>query len=169
MILKFDQTDRRILTFPAVHPCEGISPATLLSSLIDLSRNICNYQSKLFATQRKNARETIRQIGLLLLFFEEIRDRGLVLSDSALLCFSELHHAFQKVQFLLEDCTREGARLWILMKCQLVATHFRAPIRAIATALDVLPLNLIDVGGEVKELVGLIAKQARKGKFEPDL
>ncbi|KAG6753079.1 hypothetical protein POTOM_043123 [Populus tomentosa] len=168
MILKFDQTDRRILTFPAVHPCEGISPATLLSSLIDLSQNICNYQSKLFATQRKNARETIRQIGLLLLFFEEIRDRGLVLSDSALLCFSELHHAFQKVQFLLEDCTREGARLWILMRCQLVASHFRAPIRAIATALDVLPLNLIDVGGEVKELVGLIAKQARKGKFEPD-
>ncbi|CAK7328950.1 unnamed protein product [Dovyalis caffra] len=168
MIQNFDQSDRRILTFPAVHPCEGISPATLLNSLIKLAQNICNYQSKLFATQRKNARQIIRQIGLLLLFFEEIRDCGLVLSDSVVLCFSELHLAFQKVQFLLEDCTREGARLWILIKCQVVATQFRVLIRAIATALDVLPLNLIDVGDEVKELVELVAKQARKAKIEAD-
>ncbi|XP_011028587.1 PREDICTED: U-box domain-containing protein 19-like [Populus euphratica] len=168
MIQNFDQTDRRILTFPAVHPCEAISPATLLNSLISLSQNIYNYQSKLFATQRKNARQTIRQISLLLLFFEETRDRRLALSDSAVLCFSELHLAFQKVQFLLEDCTREGAKLWILIKSQIVSTQFRALIRAIATALDVLPLSLIDVGGEVKELVELVGKQARNAKVEVD-
>ncbi|KAH8486984.1 hypothetical protein H0E87_025824 [Populus deltoides] len=168
MIQNFDQTARRILTFPAVHPCEAISPATLLNSLINLSQNICNYQSKLFATQRKNARQTIRQIGLLLLFFEETRDRRLALSDSVVLCFSELHLAFQKVKFLLEDCTREGAKLWILIKFQIVSTQFRALIRAIATALDVLPLSLIDVGGEVKELVELVGKQARNAKVEVD-
>ncbi|KAH7528486.1 hypothetical protein FEM48_Zijuj05G0077300 [Ziziphus jujuba var. spinosa] len=166
MLQKFDGTDRRILTFPAVHPCEGISPVTLLNSLITLSQNICNFQAKSFSTQRRNARETIRQVGVLLIFLEEIRDHGLILPDSVTLCLSELHLTFQKIQFLLEDCTREGARLWMLTKAQLIATQFRILIRAVSTALDVLPLNLIDVGGEVKELVELVAKQARKVKFD---
>lgn len=168
MIQKFDRTDRRILTFPAVHPCEGISPATLLSSLISLSQNICNFRANSIATQRRNAREAIRQVGVLLIFFEEIRDRGLIRSDSVILCFSELHLTFQKIQFLLEDCARQGARLWMLTKSQFVAIQFRVLIRAVSTALDVLPLNVIDVGGEVKELVELVARQARRVMFELD-
>lgn len=168
MIQSFDQNDRRVLKFPAVHPCEGISTETLLSSLITLSSSICNYQSKFFATQRRNARETIREIGILRMFFEEIQDRGLTLSYSIVLCLSELHFTFQKIQFLFEDCTREGARLWMLMKSEFVTTQFRVLIREVATALDVMPLNLIDVGGEVKELVELVAKQASKAKFDLD-
>lgn len=168
MFKKSNRSDRRILSFPAVHPCEGISPATLLSSLIEISHNVCNFQSKLFTTQRRHARETIRQVGLLLIFFDEIRERCMVLSDSMILCFSELHLAFQKLQFLLEDCTREGARIWMLMKCQLITSQFRVLIRAFATALDVFPYDMIDVGGEVKELVDLVAKQARKVNIETD-
>ncbi|GMJ06679.1 plant U-box 19 [Hibiscus trionum] len=163
-----DQIDRRMFSFPAVHPCEAVSPVTLLRSLIILSQNISNYQSKSFATQRRNARETIRKIGILLVFFDEIHDRGLVVPESTVLCFSELHLTFQKIKFLLEDCSREGARLWILMKSEMVVTQFRVLIRTVATALDVLPLDLIDVCGEVKELVELVAKQARKAKIEVD-
>ncbi|RVX18239.1 U-box domain-containing protein 19 [Vitis vinifera] len=123
---------------------------------------------KILPTQKRNARETLRQIGILLIFFEEIQDRRSVLPDSVVLCFSELHLAFQKIQFLLEDCSREGARLWILMKSQFVATQFRVLIRAFATALEVLPLNCIDLTSEVKELVELVAKQARKARFDLD-
>lgn len=166
MIKKFDRSDRRILTFPAVHPCEGISPGTLLESLIDLSRSICNFQHKFFASQRKNAREAIRQIAILLMFFEEIRDQ--VLSDSIVLCFSELHLTFQKILFLLEDCAREGARTWIVMKSHFVTSQFRVLIRAVATALDILPLRSIDVSCEIKELVALVAKQSQKAKLELD-
>ncbi|KAE8726183.1 hypothetical protein F3Y22_tig00007227pilonHSYRG00003 [Hibiscus syriacus] len=165
---KSDQIDRRMFSFPAVHPCESVSPGTLLRSLIILSQNISNYQSKSFSTQRRNAREAIRQIGILLVFLEEIHDRGLVVSESAVLCFSELHLTFQKINFLLEDCCREGASLWILMKSEMVATQFRVLIRTVATALDVLPLDSIDVCAEVKELVELVAKQARKAKIEID-
>lgn len=168
MFQSFNRSDRRILSFPAVHPCESISPVTLLGSLIALSTSILNYQSKSFPTQKRNARETLRQIGILLIFFEEIQDRRSVLPDSVVLCFSELHLAFQKIQFLLEDCSREGARLWILMKSQFVATQFRVLIRAFATALEVLPLNCIDLTSEVKELVELVAKQARKARFDLD-
>ncbi|TYJ99148.1 U-box domain-containing protein 19-like [Cucumis melo var. makuwa] len=161
-------SDRRILTFPAVHPCSAISPATLLASLIDLCRQICNHQTKTFVTQKRNARETIRQIGILLIFFEELRDMSSNLPDSVVLCFSELHLTFQKILFLFEDCSRCNAKIWMLMKSQFVATQFWVLIRALATALDVLPLNRIDTSDEVKELVELVAKQARIAKFGLD-
>ncbi|XP_060204824.1 U-box domain-containing protein 19-like [Lycium barbarum] len=168
MIQRFERNDRRILTFPAVHPCEGISPATLLDSLITLSRNICNYKSKFFATQRRNVRETIRQVGILLIFFEEIKDHLPRNRDSTVLCFAELHTTFQKLKFLLDDCTREGAKTWMLMKAHSVASQFRALVRIVATALDVLPLNSLNVSGEIKELVLMVANQAQKAKMELD-
>ncbi|KAL3748288.1 hypothetical protein ACJRO7_009513 [Eucalyptus globulus] len=174
--------DRRFLSLPAVRPCDTVEPAVLLDSLAALSRAICGFQSRPFATQRRNAREAVRQVRVLLEFFEDVREpRGgggcgpvLAAGSSAaaaaavLLCFSELHTTFQKIRFLLEDCSREGARVWILMRSRFVASQFRVLVRAIGTALDVLPLDSIDAGGEVKELVELVAKQARRASFELD-
>ncbi|KAF5933308.1 hypothetical protein HYC85_029479 [Camellia sinensis] len=54
------------------------------------------------------------------------------------------------------------------MKSHFVATQFRVLIRSVATALDVLPLGSIDLSCEIKELVELVAKQARKAKLEVD-
>lgn len=54
------------------------------------------------------------------------------------------------------------------MKSEHVAAQFRVLIRAVATALDVLPLNRIEICDEVKEIVELVVKQARKAKFELD-
>ncbi|TKY55188.1 U-box domain-containing protein 19 [Spatholobus suberectus] len=162
------QRDRRTLSFPAVHPCDGISPATLLASLITLSQSICNYQPEPFPTQRQNARETMRQIGIVLIFLQEIRDSGLLVPTPPVLCLLELHFTLQKIHFLMQDCTLEGARLLMLAKSQHVASQFRALVRAMATSLDVLPLHKFDVSGEVKELAELVTKQARKAKFEVD-
>ncbi|OIW00336.1 hypothetical protein TanjilG_27587 [Lupinus angustifolius] len=68
----------------------------------------------------------------------------------------------------MQDCTREGARLLLLAKSNHVASQFRSLIRASSIALDVLPLNRIEVCDDVKELVELVAKQARKAKMELD-
>ncbi|ESW27406.1 hypothetical protein PHAVU_003G199200 [Phaseolus vulgaris] len=162
------QRDRRILSFPAVHPCDDISPPTLLASLITLSQSVCNFQPQLFPTQRRNARETIRQIGILLVLLQEIRDRGLSIPHSTILCLAELHFALQKIHFLIQDCTQQGARLLMLAKSQHVASQFRGLIRAVATSLDVLPLQDFDVCAEVRELAELVTRQARKAKFEVD-
>ena len=54
------------------------------------------------------------------------------------------------------------------MKSQFVASQFRVLIRAVATALEVLPLDWIDVASEVKELVEMVTKQARKARFDLD-
>ncbi|CAI0398806.1 unnamed protein product [Linum tenue] len=158
---------RRILTSPAVHPCENISQATLLASLIHLAATICQ-RGKQFVTQRKNARRAIRKVGILLMFLEEIRDCELVFSDSVFLCFSELHLAFQKILFLLEDLGREDATLWVLMKSEFVAGQFRMLIGSIATAIEILPLDSMNICGEVKEYVELVVKHGRNGEMEVD-
>ncbi|MCL7034581.1 hypothetical protein MKW94_013975 [Papaver nudicaule] len=160
---------RRILTFPVVHPCQNIQPATLLVSLISLAHKICDYQSNSFVTQRKNARETIRYVQNLLIFLEEIKDNKSALPHSINLCFFELHLSFQKIVYLLEDCSQEGSHSWMLMKCKQVSNEFRVLIRTIATALDVLPMSLIDLPSEVKEIVVLVAKQAEKAKSKVEL
>ncbi|KAL6192506.1 hypothetical protein ACLB2K_033594 [Fragaria x ananassa] len=160
---------RRILIYPAVHPSEVIAPRTLLLSLIALTHNICDYKSKYIASNQRNALEAIRQIGVVRVFLEEIRDwLPSSLLDSTVLSFSELHLSFQKLQYLLEDCTRDDARVWMLMNSERVADQFRVLIRSMATALDILPFDSIHVAVEVKEQMELVMRQARRVRFDVD-
>ncbi|KAF7829369.1 U-box domain-containing protein 19-like [Senna tora] len=166
MIQKSYVSDRRILTFPAVHPSEDISIPTLLTSLLTLSRSICNFKSKFFPCNKKNARKGIRMIEALEIFLEDIRDRQWILPNHVVLSLSELHLTFQKLQFLLQDCTREGYKLWMLMESDRIATHFHILSKSVATALDVFPFDSVNVSMEVKEHIELLVKQARKGRVE---
>ena len=166
MTHKSNGSVRRILTFPAVHPCEAIAPATLLDSLINLAHAISDCKSTNFASNKGNARESVRLIGVLRVFLEELRKASPNLPESVVLGLSELHLTFQKIRHLLEDCTREGARLWMLMNSERVADHFRVLARAISTALDVIPLGAIQVSVEAKEYVELVTRQSRKARFE---
>ncbi|GMI70759.1 plant U-box 19 [Hibiscus trionum] len=168
MIQKSNGSSRRILTCPAIHPCDSISPSTLLSSLIDLGRDICGYRSKFFSVNKRNARQTFHQITNLLLFLQEIRNTTSDPPAPFVLSFSELHLTFQKLRFLLEDCTRDGARAWMMVNSDRVANQFQILIRGMATGLDVFPLSTVDVSNEAKELVELIIRQARKATFDSD-
>ncbi|CAI0462544.1 unnamed protein product [Linum tenue] len=167
MIQNSNASSRRILTFPAVHPCQSIAPATLLASLIALCRSACDYKSKSFGSNVRNARETIRQVGNLLLLLHEIRLSFSPIPDSLLLGLSELHLTVQKVIYLLDDCTRgDGARMWMLMESDRVANHFLVLVREMATALEVLPLEVLDLPCEAVEVAELAVRQARQTKFE---
>ncbi|XP_058112305.1 U-box domain-containing protein 19-like [Magnolia sinica] len=162
------KSNRRILTFPAVRPCEGVSPAALLHALITVSHTVVDHRTKFFPVHKRNVRETIREIEILLLFLEEIASRGSRISGSIVVCFSELYVVLQKMRYLLEDCSHEGARLWILMQSERVTHEFRILIRSIATALEVIPLKSIDVPTEIRELIELVGKQSQKVKIETD-
>lgn len=156
---------RRILTFPAILPCNSVSPATLISSLASLSSAISQFKHKPFFTNRRNARGAIRLVEVLSVFLEEFQEKPLpnpndLYTDSAILGFSEVYYILQKVHFLLQDCTRDGARTYMLVKYEDVANHFRVLMRALATALDVLPLGLVE------DMVDTISSQAREMKFE---
>ncbi|KAJ3677493.1 hypothetical protein LUZ60_003217 [Juncus effusus] len=154
---------RRILSLPAVYPCEAICPATLLSSLISLCNEIMAKRVLgSYPIHKKAISESIRETGVLLSIFEELLDCefGSVVPESVVLCLSELHFALQKLLFLLQDCSRNGAKLWMLMKSDSVLSEFRVQIRSIATSLDVFPLELIDLQEETKELLRLLSIQA---------
>ncbi|KAK3041776.1 hypothetical protein RJ639_000292 [Escallonia herrerae] len=168
MIQNSDVFTRRILTFPAVRPSESVSPSTLLTSLIDIARTIYGYKKCSFVTNKRNARQVIRLTGNLLAFLEEIQNERSNITSSFVLSFSELHFVFQKVLYLLEDAARDDARVWMLMKSDWVSDQYRVLVRAIGVALDVLPLNSIDVSLEIKELVGFVMRQALKAKLEVD-
>ncbi|KAI3516293.1 hypothetical protein L1887_15207 [Cichorium endivia] len=166
----YDVHTRRILTFPAIRPCESAPPATLLSSLITLSDTISSYKSKPFYSNAQNAKDSLRLVGNILVFLEEIRRDQTGLSCTMVLSLSELHYVFQKLRFLLEDCTKSDARMWMLTRAEKVSNQFRAIFRSIIVALDVLPLDSVDVSIELKELVGLVKNQALNSKlgFRPE-
>ncbi|CAK8566790.1 unnamed protein product [Lathyrus sativus] len=159
--IRLTPSHRRPLSFPAVHPCESISPATILTSLITLSQNISTFQPNSFPTQKRNSRETKRQIQILLIFFQELQSHGSPIPKPIIPIFSNLHFTLQKIHFLFQDCSLQNARLWLLIKSQFIATQFHLLVRSVAESLDALPLNLIDVCDEVKEVIQLLTEQNR--------
>ncbi|GER55985.1 U-box domain-containing protein [Striga asiatica] len=164
-----ESCSRRILNFPATCPGESVSFHTLLTSLIGLSRSICSFTSKPIFTNRKNARTSIRIVQNLLLFFEDIRQDKkdpTFTESSVLLSLSELHFTLQKLDFLLQDCSRENSRLWMLMQSEKVSFHFHNLVRNIAVALDVLPLSALEIPDEGRELAELVRHRARIAGFE---
>ncbi|CDP00177.1 unnamed protein product [Coffea canephora] len=170
MTYNSDVFTRRILNFPAIRPCEFVSFSSLLTSLINLGRTICEYKSKTFFVNIKNARNAIRFVQNLLIFLEEIPlGISTCVTNSATLSLSELHFILQKVQYLLEDCTRDDARLWMLTQSQITADEFRVLIRAMGVALDVLPLEEMELGDEVNGLVEFVKDQALALKFETEV
>ncbi|XP_059316537.1 U-box domain-containing protein 18-like [Lycium ferocissimum] len=169
MINKSNEFTRRILNFPAIRPSETVSFSSLVTSLIQLGQTICEYKSKTFFTNKKNARNSIRLIEDILIVLKEIPNGVSRFAYSSILSLSEIHFIFQKFQFLLEDCSREDSRIWMLAKSEDVSCQFQMLARAVAVALDVLPLDEMDVSVEVKEVVEFVRNQAFKLKFDVEM
>ncbi|KAG7650053.1 U-box domain-containing protein 19 [Arabidopsis thaliana] len=165
-------SSRRILTFPAVNPCESISLTTLVDSLLQIAGEILSFKPKHFSTNKRSVKETLRHVQTLVIFFEELRIQirvgSIPAGRSVILSLSELHVIFQKLKFLLDDCTRDGAKLYMLMNSGQVSAHFRALTRSISTSLDTFPVRSVDLPGEVNELIYLVMRQTRKTEARPD-
>lgn len=160
-----------MLALPAVCPCEAIAPAPLLASLLSLAADVAGLRAAdvdALPALRGAAREAVRIAGLLLAFLDGIP----VPPDEAapvpvlVLGLSELHVALQKLRLLLGDCARKGARLWVLMNAELVASELRVLLGSVATALDVL-LPLLPAGhvvagasNDTEEIAGLVSRRA---------
>ncbi|CAJ2651879.1 unnamed protein product [Trifolium pratense] len=160
---------RRPLSLPAVHPCKSIYPATLLTALITLSQTIITFQPNSFPTQKRNTRETKRQIQILLIFFQQLQSHNSHILKQTIPIFSELYFTLQKIHFLFQDCSLKTTRLWFLVKSQFIATQFHLLTHSVLESLDALPLHLIDVcDEEVKEVIQLLIKQKRKNNLQLD-
>ncbi|KAG9152036.1 hypothetical protein Leryth_002287 [Lithospermum erythrorhizon] len=165
MIKQFDASSRRILTSPAIRPVEYVTFPSLVTSLINLGNTICSYKSKKFVSNKKNARNCIRLVEDVVIFLEELKNGQSGVGELTILSLSELHFDFQKVEFLLEDCTRGDAKLWLLMKAEEISMKFQEVVRAIGVALDVFPMKRLNLSVEVEELVEFVKNQALKVNF----
>jgi hypothetical protein len=165
---------RRLLSLPAVCPCESIAPAPLLASLLSLAADLASRgaASDAFPVLHRGVRHAVRVAGLLLAFLEEVQDasvsEGASLPASAVLGLTEMHVAMQKLRFLLIDCVRRGARLWVLVNAGLAASELRAALGSIAAAMDVLPRSVADASAEAGELARLASDQAWRVLVWPD-
>ncbi|XP_071724468.1 U-box domain-containing protein 18-like [Rutidosis leptorrhynchoides] len=164
MIHNLNGSGRRVLTFPAT---DTLSASTLVQSLLYLSHEIRSLKSKIPSTNKRNASEMFRLIENVSIFLEEIQlVSSADLPDSGILSLTDLKLSFQKVLYLLEDCTRDSARLWMAMSSSQVVDRFRVLTRAIGTDLEVFPLESGQLSDEVEELVEFVKIQARKARFE---
>ncbi|KAG8047275.1 hypothetical protein GUJ93_ZPchr0008g12323 [Zizania palustris] len=162
---------RRMLALPAVCPCEGISPGTLLASLASLVADVAaGCDAGALPALRRGVGVAVRVAGLLHAFLEEVRWAAgpAPLPGGSVLGLSELHVAMQKMRFLMEDCARKGARLWVLMNAEVVASELRVVLGSVATAMDVLPANVVAVSDDARELAALVSEQAWRAAVRPD-
>ncbi|KAF7003844.1 hypothetical protein CFC21_019125 [Triticum aestivum] len=160
---------RRMLALPTVCPCEAIAPGTLLASLVALVAEVARHDAAALPVLRRGAGEALRVTRVLLAFLEEVREAAAEpLPDASVLGLSELHVAMQKLRFLLADCSRRGARLWVLMNADLVASELRVVLCSVATALDVLPADVVGASVEAGELARLLSQQAWRAPVWPD-
>ncbi|XP_047051431.1 U-box domain-containing protein 19-like [Lolium rigidum] len=160
---------RRLLALPAVCPCEGIAPEPLLASLVSLAADVASRRASDAPVLRRAVRHAVRLAGLLLAFLEEVRDADTsTLPFSAVLGLTELHVSMQKMRFLLTDCARRGARLWVLVNAGQIASELRLCLGSVAAAMDVLPRSVVDVSVEAGELGRLVADQAGRAVLRPD-
>ncbi|XP_004239352.1 U-box domain-containing protein 19 [Solanum lycopersicum] len=169
MINKSNEFIRRILNFPAIRPSETVCLSSLVASLIQLGQTICEFKSRTFYTNKKNVRNSIRLIEDILIVLKEIPNGASRFASSSIVSLSEIHFIFQKFHFLLNDCSREDSRIWILAKSEDVSCQFKMLARAVAVALDVLPLEEMDVSVEGREVVEFVRNQAVKLKFEVEM
>lgn len=156
-------------------PCEGIAPAPLLASLLSLAADLASRgagdDAGAFPVLRRGVRQAVRMAGLLLALLEEIHDATVdpaALPVSAALGLTELHVAMQKLRFLLTDCARRGARLWVLVNAGLAASELRAVLGSVAAALDALPKGVVEASVEAGELARLASEQAWRVPVRPD-
>ena len=168
-----------MLSLPAVCPCEAIAPAPLLASLLSLAAGVAGLPAAAdvdaLPALRGAASEAVRIAGLLLAFLDGIRvpdDEAEAAPAVLVLGLSELHVALQKLRLLLADCARKGARLWVLMNADLVASELRVILGSVATAMDVLlPAgDVIRASPDAEELAGLVSRHARRAaaRLRPD-
>ncbi|KAF7131681.1 hypothetical protein RHSIM_Rhsim09G0179200 [Rhododendron simsii] len=133
---------------------------SLLESLIHISIEVMSMERNAFV-QVKNASTMTRRIKLLSSLYEEIQETNTPLPPSSILCLTELFSVIQRGKLLIQGC-QEGSVLWSLIQTETISSQFQGIVNEIGKALDILPLNLLNLTVDTKEQVELLHKQAKR-------
>ncbi|EHA8591732.1 U-box domain-containing protein 1-like [Cocos nucifera] len=153
--------DPRPPPVPAVF--SGFLPsASLIESLVHVSAEVASMEPLPFL-QSRNLSSTIRRIRLILSFFEDIRDSETPLPPSSILCLTELFSVIRRTKSHIDEFT-SGSTLWNLVQTELFSQQFHSCAKEMGRALDILPLSLLHLTVDIRELVELLHKQARRAE-----
>ncbi|EXC04705.1 U-box domain-containing protein 13 [Morus notabilis] len=140
---------------------------SLLESLVHISKEVCSME-KLPIVQVRNISNMTRRIKLLSSLFEEMQETNRSLPPSSILCLTELFSVIRRVKFRIQSC-EDGSSLWGLMQTELVSNQFYVLVKEMGSALDILPLSLLNVSADIREQVELLHKQAKRAELYIDL
>lgn len=149
----------KMMISPGLLPTES-----LLDSLILISNEVSSME-KFPLVQIKNVSSMIRRIKLLSSLFEEIQESDTPLPPSSILCFIEIFSVITRVKVLIQECT-DGSSLWSLIQLDFISNQFFVLVKEMGRALDILPLNLLNVAQDIKEQVDLLHKQSKRVELE---
>lgn len=153
-----DSRSKNMMISPGLLPTES-----LLDSLVLITNEIGSIE-KLPLVHKSNVSSMIRRIKLLSSLFEEIQESETQLPPSSILCFTELLSVITRVKVLIQEC-KDGSSLWSLMQLDSISSQFYVLVKEMGRALDILPLNLLNVTFDIKEQIELLNKQAKRGEL----
>ncbi|KAL9402334.1 hypothetical protein Peur_006183 [Populus x canadensis] len=149
------------VVLPPIMISSGLMPTgSLMKSLIHISNEVASVE-KLPFSQFRNISTMIRRIKVLSFLFEDIRETNSPLPPSSLLCLTELFSVIQRVKLLIQRC-KGGSSLWGLIQTEFLSNQFHALVKEMGGALDILPLNLLNLSTDTREQVELLHKQAKR-------
>ncbi|XP_057549673.1 U-box domain-containing protein 16 [Amaranthus tricolor] len=142
------------------------STIDLLRSLYLISSDISSLDPPRFLFKR-NSSSIIRKCSILSMIFEDVLRQVndlRFLSPSSLLCFEEMFIILQRIRTLIEDCSNDGSKLWLLMQIEPISGTFHELTLDLWTLLEILPEKELNLSEDVDELRNLVIKQCREDK-----
>uniref|UniRef100_A0A5B7BSA5 RING-type E3 ubiquitin transferase n=1 Tax=Davidia involucrata TaxID=16924 RepID=A0A5B7BSA5_DAVIN len=144
----------------------SLNESALIQTLIVVANELLvSFSGKSLLFQRKNFRYLIRKIEIFVVLFEYLHDSGsFVLPRTAKLCFKEVYILLYRAKILLDYCS-QSSQLWLLIQNCMISSHFHDLDQEISTALDVFPLEELELCEDVREQIELLKKQSKRGKL----
>ncbi|XP_062092455.1 U-box domain-containing protein 1-like [Humulus lupulus] len=157
-----------VVALPSMIVSSGFLPTgSLLESLIHISSEVGSME-ELPILQVRNISTMIRRIKLLSSLFEEIQETNRPLPPSSILCLTELFSVIRRAKFLIQ-CCKDGSSFWGLLQTEFISNQFHVLVKEMGSALDILPLSLLNISADVREQVELLHRQSNRVEMFIDL
>ncbi|MCO5573758.1 hypothetical protein L7F22_027532 [Adiantum nelumboides] len=141
----------------------GISPQKgMLAALLNLAKEVVRAKPAELLHHKRNAGMLVRRVKIMSMLFEELSLSEDPLPPSAWLCLTEMSMAMNKAKLLLQDFRDRSSTCFIIYS-NITLSLFQELAQTMSNALDILPLQLLDVPLDVKEQAELIHTQLKRG------
>lgn len=147
-------------------PPASFSSKALVSSLVILAQQVASCERPQVC-QKRNVSNIARRIKLLSPLFEEIRDTNPPMPPSALIAFRSIYHVMMSTKELIDGC-RESSTFSSVFRNKSISESFYEITGNLVAALEMMPLELLEISDEVREQVELVKMQVQRAKLIAD-